>query len=124
MTTILLSNTPFPVEVTYDNPGLFVGVSVYKWVASAWVLQGSILPAFNLPGTNTYGVVLVISDGAPYIVQMQPYTDNTYTTPSPDYSPSSSSFLLDPTDFTVIDTVLAAIVRNTQDLIGVVDMNS
>lgn len=111
MTTILFSKTPVPVEVTYDQPSLNVGLTVSKWTGSAWVQVGvtTAVPDTGT-GSNTYGATFTPADNSLYLVELAVFTDNTFTTYQDGYLASSRSFVIDP--------FIAAALANIQTNLG------
>lgn len=92
------SSVPVTVEVTYDSPGLFVGLSVFDMSTGSPVQVGGVLPMANVAGTNSYVRNFTPAADKPYFFLKQVYTDNTYTAVNPSYSAGSeggyaSSFL-------------------------------
>ena len=92
---VLQSNAEIPIEVTFDAPGLYVGLELFVRSGSSWIASGSVIPAFNLPSSNTY-VGLATPPASQFATVMRVYTDSSYVTPSDQYNASSQSFYVDP----------------------------
>jgi hypothetical protein len=95
MTTILFDSSPVPIEVTYDPTAANVAMTVYEFSGSAWTQVGSAVAALLVDGYSTWGSIFTPPNTNPHVVIIQPFTDNTFTTPDPNYSPSSRSFVID-----------------------------
>ena len=120
MTTILLSLTPVPVEVTYDQPGLSVAMTTCVWNGSSWTQVGSPVAVPNSgTGSNTYAGMWTPPDTRAYLVELAVFTDNTFTTYQSGYYASSRSFLVDPSLAPLINnigasaTIVGVVVPNT-----------
>ena len=88
-------NQLLSIEVNYD-PGVFVGVTIYDdsgSVPAQLILPGNVngvMPMLNVVDT-LYRLQFTPTAAKSYIFRKAVYTDNTYTTLSPDYSRSSES---------------------------------
>lgn len=81
---------PLPFEVTYDNPSLNVGMSVYDvTTGSAVLVSGPTL--MSLVAINTYRGVFTALENHNYIVIKAVYTDGTLATVDSDYYQGSES---------------------------------
>lgn len=84
------SGVPLSFEVTFDDPGLDVGMAVFDTSAGSPVQVGSVLPMTLVYG-NTYFAKFNPSEGASYVLIKGVYTDETFVTLSPDYAQGSES---------------------------------
>jgi hypothetical protein len=128
MTTILFSTNPVPVEVTYDSPSLFVAMTVFKWNGTEWAQFGVASAVALVDGLSTYGSMFTPPDASPYIVILMPYEDGTFSVPDTNYSPSSRSFVIDPSIGqikAIVGQSLAftgvLLVENTSDILTIGD---
>lgn len=87
------SNVPLSFEVTFDNPSLHVAMSVYDDSGVTPTLISGPLPMLNVVG-NTYRAKFTGASGKNYIIFKAVYTDNSFTTLSPDYSQGSESIVV------------------------------
>jgi hypothetical protein len=83
------SSVPVPLEVTFDAPGLFVGLTVFNMTTGSPVQVGSVLPMANVSGENTYVRNFTPSINTPYLFLKQVFTDGTYTALNTNYSSAS-----------------------------------
>ena len=87
-----LLGSSIPIEVTFDQSGLFVAATFYLWNGSAWIIQGSKVPMVNVASSNGYGCVFMPGSAGQYYVSKIAYTDGTYTTPNSDEPEGSDTF--------------------------------
>ena len=82
-------------EVTFDSPSLHVAMSVYDVTgASPSLVQGP--TAMTIVVGNTYqGKFHPTINGKSYVIFKAVYTDNSFTTLSPDYSQGSESIIVE-----------------------------
>lgn len=86
---LIASNFPVTIDVTYDSPGLFVGLSVFDMSTGAPVQVGGVIPMPNVPDSNSYAKNFTPAANKPYLFLKQVYTDGTYTVVDANYSPGS-----------------------------------
>ena len=86
---LIPSSVPVPIEVTFDAPSLFVGLSVFNMTTGSPVLVGSVLPMANVSGENTYVRNFTPAVNTPYLFLKQVFTDDTYTALDEEYSSAS-----------------------------------
>lgn len=77
-------------EVTFDQPGLSVAMSVYDTSGGSPVLLGS-RTAMTLVYGNTYSAKFTPAIGKTYVIVKAVYTDGTFVTLDPNYSQGSES---------------------------------
>jgi hypothetical protein len=128
MTTILFDSSPVPIEVTYDPTAANVAMTVYEFSGSAWTQVGSAVAALLVDGYSTWGSIFTPPNTNPHVVIIQPFTDGTFVTPDTNYSPSSRSFVIDPSIGqikAIVGQSLAftgvLLVENTSDILTIGD---
>lgn len=70
---------PASIEVSYSDPGLFVGLQLFDDSGVSPVAVGAIIPMLNWAGVAYRAKVSGVANKW-YLYQIAAYTDNTYTT--------------------------------------------
>lgn len=113
------AGVPLSFEVTFDQPGLHVAMSVYDDSGVSPVLLLSPF-AMTLVHGNTYRGKFTGEHGKNYIVIKAVYTDGTFMTLSPDYSQGSESVVardLNP----ITPQPVVGVIENLGAVVGVVE---
>lgn len=106
MTTVLFSQAPMPVEVTYGQDGLFVAMTVLKLVGSTWTQVSRTAAANTNSGSGTYGAIFTPPDATSnFIVELAAFTDNSFTTYLEGTLASSRSFKIDPSILAALNLI-------------------
>lgn len=100
---------PYPFEVTYDSPSLFVAMQVYNVTSGTPVFVNQVV--MNHVYGNTYFGQFTPEAGQQYVINKAVFTDDTYTDLDIDYSQGSDSLRAD--DFAGI--FLNALITHYQE---------
>lgn len=86
-------STPLSFEVTFDQPGLFVAMSVYSLNGAPALVQGP-TAMVNITGNTYVGSFSSDLPGIDYLIIKAVYTSGAFTTLSPDYSQGSEAIVM------------------------------
>jgi hypothetical protein len=87
------ANTQLTFEVSFDQPSLNVAMLVYDTTGVSPVLVQGPAAMTNLALTNTYQGKFTPDPSKTYVLVKSVYTDNTFTTLSPNYESGSESIV-------------------------------
>lgn len=87
------AGVPLSFEVTFDSPSLNVAMSIFDDTGASPVLISGPLVMTHVVN-NTYRGKFTGAEFKNYIIIKAVYTDNTFTTLSPDYSQGSESIVV------------------------------
>lgn len=88
---VVPAGQPVSIEVSYSDPGLFIGVQIYDDSGSSPVAVGSVIPMSNWVGVS-YRAKFTGAAGKWYLYQIAAYIDDTFAMIDENQPEGSGSF--------------------------------
>jgi hypothetical protein len=105
--SFLPAGKPLSIEVTYQDPGLNVGMRVFDDSGVTPTLVGSTIAMLNWEGNSYRAQIASLTPGR-YLIRKAVYTDNTLAVIDPSYSESSEAIRVDDLAGLVLDALIAS----------------